>query len=125
VAHTARSDVCAPEDICINCLQCSRICPVECIHIVPRVDENKKRHVGTFDVDLAKCLFCALCEGVCPEFCIVLDPIYDYSSYSREGLYLTVEGLRRSASDEEWAAMQAVKEARKREVEEKRKARAE
>jgi len=111
------------EDICISCLQCSRICPVDCIHIVPRIDENKKRHVGTFDVDLSKCLFCGLCEDVCPEGCIVLDPIYDYSSYSRDGLYLTVEGLRRLAGSEEWSAIQAVKEAKKREAEEKRRAR--
>ncbi len=110
-------------DICISCQQCAKICPVECIHIIPTVDEKKKRHVGTFDVDLAKCLFCGLCEDICPEFCIVLDPLYDYSSYSRDGLYLTVEGLSRNADDEEWRAMREVKEKKKREAEAKKKAR--
>jgi NADH-quinone oxidoreductase subunit I len=110
------------EEICISCLQCMRICPSGCIHIVPKVDENKKRHVGTFDVDLSKCLFCELCEEVCPVDCIVLDPIYDYSSYSRDGLYLTIEGLRRPANEEEWAAMEAEKEAKRLEAEAKRKA---
>ena len=110
------------EDICISCKMCENICPVNCIHIIPKVDENKKRHVGTFDVDLAKCLFCGMCEEICPEFCIVLDPVYDYSSYSRDGLYLTVHGLTRSASDSEWKAMQDVKDAKKREAEEKKKA---
>jgi len=110
-------------DICISCQQCAKICPVECIHIVPKVDENKKRKVGTFDVDLSKCLFCGMCEGVCPEFCIVLDPVYDYSTYSRDGLYLTVEGLSRSASEDEWKAMQDAKDAKKRKAEAKKKAR--
>jgi len=105
------------EDICISCKQCANTCPVECIHIEPRVDENKKRHVGTFDVDLAKCLFCGLCEEICPVSCIVLDPVYDYSSYSRDGLYMTVEGLRREASEPEWNLMQEEKEAKKRESE--------
>jgi len=112
-------------DICISCQQCARICPVECIKIIPRVDENKKRHVGTFDVDMSKCLFCGLCEGVCPESCIVLDAVFDYSSYSRDGLYLTVEGLRRDCTEEEWKAMREVKDAKKREMEAKKKAKAE
>jgi len=111
------------DEICISCLQCMRVCPSGCIHIVPSIDENKKRHVGTFDVDLSKCLFCALCEETCPVNCLVLDPIYDYASYSRDGLYMTIEGLRRPANEEEWAAMEAEKEAKRREAEEKRKAR--
>jgi len=112
-------------EICISCRQCENICPVNCIHIEPKVDENKKRHVGLFDVDLSKCLFCGLCEETCPEGCIVLDPVYDYSSYSRDGLYLTIEGLRRDATEEEWRAMQEAKEAKKREAEARRKAREE
>jgi NADH-quinone oxidoreductase subunit I len=110
-------------DICTSCLQCANICPVGCIHIIPRVDENKKRHVGVFDVDLNKCLFCGLCEEICPESCIVLDPVYDYSSYSHDGLYLTVDGLKREATDVEWTAMREKKEAKKRETEAKRAAR--
>ena len=110
-------------EICISCLQCMRICHVECINIIPRVDENKKRHVGVFDVDLNRCLFCGLCEEVCPESCIVLDPVYAYSTYSHDGLYMTVEGLRREASAEELKAMQAEKERKKREQEAKRAAR--
>ncbi|MCX6644738.1 MAG: NADH-quinone oxidoreductase subunit I [bacterium] len=112
-------------DICISCLQCKNICPVECITIIPKVDENKKRHVGTFDVDLSKCLFCGMCEEVCPEFCIVLDPIFDYSSYSRDGLYLTVSGLRREANNAEWESMISCKEVKKRESEAKKKAKEE
>jgi len=112
-------------DICISCLQCKNICPVECITIIPRVDENKKRHVGTFDVDMSKCLFCNMCEEVCPEACIVLDPIFDYSSYSRDGLYVTVDGLRREASKEEWEAMVSCKVEIKRQAEAKKKAKEE
>jgi NADH-quinone oxidoreductase chain I len=107
-------------DICINCLQCMKICPVECIHIIPKVDSNKKRHVGVFDVDLNKCLFCGLCEEVCPEYCIVLDPVYDYSSYSHEGLYITVIGLSREATSNEWRSMAEMKEKKKQELAAKR-----
>ncbi len=109
-------------DICISCQQCARICPVECIHIIPKVDEAKKRHVGVFDVDLNKCLFCGMCEEVCPEHCIVLDPVYDYSSYSHDGLYLTVDGVSRDASVEEWQMMLGEKDRKKREQEAKRAA---
>jgi NADH-quinone oxidoreductase chain I len=112
-------------DICISCLQCRKICPVECIHIIPKVGEDKKRHVGVFDVDLNKCLFCAMCEEICPESCIVLDPIYDYSSYSHDGLYLTVVGLSREATEEEWRAMQDEKDRKKRELEARKAKKAE
>lgn len=112
-------------DICISCFQCRNICPVECIHITPKVDENKKRHVGVFDVDLNKCLFCAMCEETCPVSCIVLDPIYDYSSYTHDGLYLTMDGLSREATDQEWRDMEEEKLRKKRELEAKRAKRAE
>ena len=111
------------EDICISCLQCSKICPVECIKIIPRIDESKKRHVGVFDVDLNKCLFCGMCEETCPESCIVLDPVYDYSTYSHDGLYLTVEGLKRDATEIEWRAIRDEKDRKKREAEAKKAAR--
>lgn len=110
------------EDICISCLQCQKICPVECIHIIPKVGDDKKRKVGVFDVDLNKCLFCGMCEEICPEACIVLDPIYDFSSYSHDGLYITATGLSRDASDVEWKAMLDEKERKKRETEAKRAA---
>lgn len=66
-----------------------------------------------------------MCEEICPEFCIVLDEVFDYSSYSRDGLYLTVSGLTRDASDQEWRAIVEVKEAKKREAEAKKRAREE
>jgi NADH-quinone oxidoreductase subunit I len=113
------------EDICISCMQCEKICPVNCIHIIPKVDENKKRHVGVFDVDLNKCLFCAMCEEICPESCIVLDPIYDYSSYSHDGLYITVTGLSREASSDEWRELQSEKDRKKQEMAAKRAKKAE
>ena len=97
---------------------------MNCIHIIAKVGEDKKRKVGTFDVDLTKCLFCGMCEEICPEFCIVLDPIYDYSTYSRDGLYLTFEGIKRDASEDEWKHIKAVKDAKKAEKEAKKAAKA-
>ena len=110
-------------DICISCKQCENVCPVNCIHIIPKVGEDKKRKVGTFDIDLSKCLFCGMCEEICPEFCIKLDPVYDYSSYSRDGLYMTLKGITREATDEEWSEIREVRDAKKREMEAKKKAR--
>lgn len=104
------------DEICVSCLQCMNICPVNCIHIIPKKGDDKKRHVHIFDVDMNKCLFCNLCAETCPEICIVLDPIYDYSSYSHDGLYNTVEGISRPATSEELRVMERVKaeeEARK------------
>ncbi len=46
------------EVACISCSACRKVCPVNCIDIVP---ETKKMRIRTPD-----CITCQLCEPVCP-----------------------------------------------------------
>ncbi|HEX9745466.1 MAG TPA: NADH-quinone oxidoreductase subunit I [bacterium] len=108
------------DEICISCMRCEIVCPVECIHIIPKTGEDKKRHVHIFDIDMNKCLYCNLCAECCPELCIVLDPVYDYASYSHDGLYNTIEGISRVATAEEQAEMEEFKAAAEAEKERQR-----
>ena len=84
-------------DDCIGCLQCERVCPVQCISIdtvkaVPgEVEEattgHKKRlHVTKFDIDMVKCCYCDLCTFPCPTECIYMTPSFEDSSPDRYGL---------------------------------------
>jgi len=86
------------DSICNCCRKCEAICPVDCIRVVPLAGEDKKKRPLIYDVDMNKCLYCNLCEEVCPEHCVVLDPVYDYSSYSHDGLYFTIKGVSRPAT---------------------------
>jgi NADH-quinone oxidoreductase subunit I len=65
------------DDKCIGCMQCVKICPVDCLTVVTRKmtkeegeahkSEVKKRfYIETFEVDLQRCMLCSLCVEVCP-----------------------------------------------------------
>ncbi|MFH1023090.1 MAG: NADH-quinone oxidoreductase subunit I [Planctomycetota bacterium] len=85
-------------DDCIGCLQCARICPVECITIETVKAEagedlgstttgHKKRlHLTRFDIDLAKCCYCDLCTTVCPTECLAMTLRYENAVLNRDAL---------------------------------------
>ncbi len=76
---------------CIVCDLCAKICPVDCIDIVPiksteeigkTSDGSSKRlYAATFDIDLAKCCYCGLCTTVCPTECLTMTNAFDYSEF--------------------------------------------
>jgi len=78
-------------DDCIVCDLCAKICPVNCIDIVPikSPDEigktsdgtTKRIYAATFDIDMAKCCYCGLCTTVCPTECLTMTKTYDYSEF--------------------------------------------
>lgn len=56
-------------EICTACLACMNDCPIDCIKIVTKKDENsptKERVLTQFDIDEAKCMYCGLCTEPCP-----------------------------------------------------------
>lgn len=83
---------------CIGCLQCARVCPVDCIAIetakagkdedlgTTSDGQKKKLHVLRFDIDFAKCCFCSLCTDPCPTECLQMTPSYENSVYNRGNL---------------------------------------
>lgn len=88
-------------DDCIGCDQCARACPVSCITIetikavpgdivgktgVTSQGKKKSLFVSNFQIDFAKCCFCQLCVFPCPTECIYMTDVFEYSTYSRDGL---------------------------------------
>lgn len=78
-------------DDCIVCDKCAKVCPVNCIEIVPirspevfgeTSDGTAKRiYAETFNIDMGKCMFCGLCTTVCPTECLTMTDEYDYSTF--------------------------------------------
>jgi len=78
---------------CVACELCAKICPCDCITVVPYEDEQGERHPKVFDIDLGRCLYCGLCEDACPVDAIALGSVYEYSTFSSADLVVGVEQL--------------------------------
>jgi NADH-quinone oxidoreductase subunit I len=83
----------AGEIKCVACELCARICPCDCIEVVPYEDENGKRHPLKFEIDTARCLFCGLCEDACPADAIALGQLYEFSSFESRDLVVGRDAL--------------------------------
>lgn len=79
------------EHLCIACKQCERVCPDQCITVIP--DPNAKGKVEEFYIDQGLCMFCGLCTEVCPTSCIINTVDFEMSDYSREALVYDIKKL--------------------------------
>jgi len=78
---------------CVACELCSKICPCDCITVIPFEDEKGNRRPKVFDIDLARCLYCGLCEDACPADAIKLGREYEVSSTNSSALVVHLEDL--------------------------------
>jgi len=84
-------------ELCVACELCSRICPTDCITVIPTEDDTGRgiadRVPKVWDVDLSRCLFCGYCEDACPTTAIRLGREYEYAATDLESAILHVEEL--------------------------------
>jgi len=69
---------------CIGCGLCEKICIANCIRIDTRYDENQRKEVSEYTINLGRCIFCGFCEDVCPEEAIVMSKDYELAFTNRE-----------------------------------------
>ena len=68
---------------CIGCGLCEKICVADCIRMDTRVDENSRKEVTEYTINLGRCIFCGYCAEVCPELAIVHGGRYENVSEQR------------------------------------------
>jgi NADH-quinone oxidoreductase chain I len=88
------------EHLCIACKQCERVCPDQCITVIP--DETAKGKVKEFYIDQGLCMYCGLCTEVCPTNCIINTVDFELSDYSREALVYDIKKLTLSKEQSEF-----------------------
>ncbi len=79
------------EHLCIACKQCERVCPDNCITVIPNTDVKAKS--SQFYLDHGLCMFCGLCTEVCPTNCIINTVDFEMSSETREDLIYDIKKL--------------------------------
>ncbi|QNL52119.1 4Fe-4S dicluster domain-containing protein [Olivibacter sp. SDN3] len=127
IPEVARYQLDVEIDDCIVCDLCAKACPVDCIDIeaikateaIGKTSDGsvKRLYAAKFDIDMAKCMYCGLCTVVCPTECITMTDNYDRStSKLADFIYQFSEMSESEISEkkEEFARVQAEKEAAKR-----------
>lgn len=94
-------------ECCIGCGLCEKICVSHCIAMDTALDENGRKKVINYSINLGRCVYCGLCADVCPEIAIVMGNEYEISSEQR-AYYAFKEDLlvnERSAQFEGYGAI--------------------
>jgi NADH-quinone oxidoreductase subunit I len=68
---------------CIGCGLCEKICISNCIKMDTVIDENSRKEVVEYSINLGRCIFCGYCAEVCPELAIVHGGRYENASEQR------------------------------------------
>ena len=77
---------------CIGCGLCEKICISNCIRIDTKIDENSRKEVSEYSINLGRCIFCGYCAEVCPELAITHGGEYENASDQREH-FLTFQDM--------------------------------
>ncbi|MEW6623269.1 MAG: NADH-quinone oxidoreductase subunit I [Bacillota bacterium] len=72
-------------DKCISCGMCAKSCPNNVIELASTRDENNKRKLTSFKMELGYCLFCGLCVEACPTDALNFTTDFELSTYRRDG----------------------------------------
>jgi len=68
---------------CIGCGLCEKICISDCIRMDTKIDENSRKEVSEYTINLGRCIFCGYCAEVCPELAITHGGEYEVASEQR------------------------------------------
>lgn len=75
-------------DKCISCSMCARACPNEAITITIETDENKKRKLAGYVLNLSYCLLCGMCVEACPVHCLKHTLEFETATFFKEDTIL-------------------------------------
>ncbi|MCR4435218.1 MAG: NADH-quinone oxidoreductase subunit I [Clostridiales bacterium] len=77
---------------CITCGICANECPNSCIKLDTFKNEQGKKVLEKYSINLGYCLFCGLCVNACPKGALSFKTDFELACFSREGAIYTWKG---------------------------------
>jgi len=65
---------------------CAMACPNGVIKLTSEKDENNKKVLKSYHMDVGRCLFCGMCTEVCPTKAITVTQEYENAVYEVEDM---------------------------------------
>ena len=81
-----RSSMGIQRDKCISCNMCAMACPNGVIKLTSEKDENNKKRLMSYQMDVGRCLFCGLCVEACPTKALTVTQEYENAVYEPDDL---------------------------------------
>jgi len=85
---------------CIACGLCQQACPNKVIKVGAVKDENNKRKLASYEMEMKYCLFCGLCVEACPTNALTFTQEYELAKYHIEDVKLTLFKKEESSAGE-------------------------
>ena len=76
-----RSSMGLQREKCISCNMCAMACPNGVIKLTSEKDENNKKVLKSYHMDVGRCLFCGMCTEACPTKALTVTQEYENAVY--------------------------------------------
>jgi len=81
-----RSSMGLQPDKCITCNMCAMACPNSVIKLTSEKNENNKKVLKSYHMNVGRCLFCGMCTEVCPTKALTVTQEFENSIFEPDDL---------------------------------------
>ncbi|MDP4159141.1 MAG: NADH-quinone oxidoreductase subunit I [Bacillota bacterium] len=81
-----RSSMGLQPDKCISCNMCAMACPNSVIKLTSEKNENNKKVLKSYHMDVGRCLFCGMCTEACPTKALSVTQEYENAVFEPEDM---------------------------------------